>query len=53
VREEYKNTSLLWEGGFDVKEKIIIDYGDVKADLARYKERMKGRRIFRLRWMEN
>ena len=53
VRDEYKNTSLLWEDGFEVKEKIVIDYGDVKADLARYKQKMKGKRIFRLRWMED
>ncbi len=50
VREEFKNTGLMWEGSFEAREKIVIDYPDVKADLIAYKRKMKGARLFRLRW---
>lgn len=51
VREAYKNTGLLWEGRFDVEERILIDYADVKENLKRYKESFRGQRLERLRWM--
>jgi len=50
VREEFKNTGLLWEGRFSASERVIIDYADVKRDLMAHKQKMRGKRIFRLRW---
>ena len=53
VREEFKNTALLWEGRFEAREKVVIDYRDVQADLIRHKKSMQGKRLFRLRWLED
>lgn len=53
VREEYKNTSLLWEGSFDVDERIIIDYGDLKDNLKRFKSSFRGQRLKRFRWLSD
>src|SRR5690606_38725650 len=50
VREEFKNTGLLWEGAFEARENIVIEYADVKADLILYRKQMQNNRIFRLRW---
>lgn len=52
VREEFKNTHLLWRGSFEARERIIIEYGDVKKDLESYKESQSGKTIFRPRWSE-
>src|SRR5690606_34495082 len=53
VREQYKNTHLLWKGSFDFSERVIIDYGDVKRNLAEYKRKMKDLQIFRWRWAKD
>lgn len=50
VREEFKNTSLLWEKSFEFEERIIIDYQDLKKDLAEFKDKMRPQRLKRLRW---
>ncbi|MGZ3700043.1 MAG: class I SAM-dependent methyltransferase [Bdellovibrionota bacterium] len=50
VREEFKNTGLLWDGTFDFEERVIIDYGELKAQLAGYKKSFAGKRLRRLRW---
>lgn len=53
VREEFKNTGIFWQGSFKAEEKVIIDYRDVKADLARFKKAYRSEKIFRFKWMEN
>jgi hypothetical protein len=50
VREEFKNTSLLWKDQFSAVEKVILDYRDVKNDLILYKEKMRNKQLFRLKW---
>jgi hypothetical protein len=50
VREEYKNTSLLWENSFKTEEKIIIDYRDLKTDLTEFKKIRGSQRIMRSKW---
>ena len=50
VREEFKNTSLLWENSFKPEERIIIDYRDLKTNLTKYRRAAAGQRIMRLKW---
>lgn len=53
VREAYKNTSLLWTDRFDVEERVIIDYCDVKQNLRDFKAAHRGLPIKRLRWIQD
>lgn len=53
VREEYKNTGLLWNGSFEVEERLIIDYGDLKRNLKEFKKSYAGHKVKRLRWLED
>ncbi len=50
MRERYANTYLLWEGSFRFEERILIDYGDVKANLRAFKQAHAHLPLFRLRW---
>jgi len=53
VREEFKNTSLSWDHKFEVQERLIIDYGELKTSLKQFKKSLGSRRIKRLRWLQD
>lgn len=52
VREEFKNTWLLWENDFQAEERVIIDYREVQYDLREYKNRFRASARLRWRWAE-
>jgi hypothetical protein len=53
VREEFKNTHLLWEDSFEYEERIIIDYNELKSQLSSFKQSIPTHKIKRLRWVED
>jgi len=50
IREEFKNTSLFWEGSFQFEERIIINYQELKDQLSNFKKSMVFQNLKRLRW---
>jgi methyltransferase family protein len=41
VNPKYSTIGLYWKNEFDCKEKVLVDKGEVEADLMRFKERCR------------
>lgn len=53
VREEFKNTWLLWTSSFDFQERVIIEYKDVQSDLRNFKLKNRKQALLRWRWQRS
>lgn len=45
VREEFKNTYLLWENSFEFEERLIFEYSDTKKNLKDYKAAFRSQSV--------
>lgn len=52
-RKKYSFAHLLWDGSFDYEERLIIDYQEVKQNLAAFKKSTRGMKPFKLRWAQD